>query len=78
MYPLVQNTPKEDGGGAKKHKLEEGWIKVAEELTKNQMDTNAHKHVTIGDILSTLTVSIGHCSGVARGAWKHAPIILKP
>ena len=42
------------------------------------MDTNAHKHVTIGDILSTLAISIGHCPGAAWGAWKHAPIILLP
>ena len=42
------------------------------------MNTNAHWHVAIGDIPSTLTVSIGHCPGAAWGAWKHVPIIPLP
>ena len=42
------------------------------------MDANAHWHVAIGDVPSTLTVSIGHYPGAAQGAWKHVPIILLP
>ena len=54
------------------------WIKSCRRVNKNRMDTNAYKHVAIGDVPSTLTVSIGHCPGVAWGTWKHAPIIPLP
>ena len=46
-------------------------------IHKINKESGLHQSPLWEDILS-INVSICHCPGAARGAWKHAPIILLP